>query len=66
MSKIMTYDAAYAELNKILTSIQSDETGLDDLSQKLKKAAELSEYCKTKLRSIEAEIDKINPSDNKV
>jgi exodeoxyribonuclease VII small subunit len=65
MSKIMTYDAAYAELNKILTSIQSDETGLDDLSEKLKKAAELSEYCKTKLRSIEAEIDKINPSDNK-
>lgn len=62
MSKIMTYDAAYAELNKILTAIQSDETGLDDLSEKLKKAAELSEYCKTKLRSIEAEIDKISPS----
>ena len=61
MSKIMTYDAAYAELNKILTAIQSDETGLDDLSEKLKKAAELSEYCKTKLRSIEAEIDKISP-----
>lgn len=62
MSKTMTYDAAYAELNKILTAIQSDETGLDDLSEKLKKAAELSEYCKTKLRSIEAEIDKISPS----
>ena len=59
--KNMTYDAAYAELNKILASIQSDETGLDDLSDKLKKAAELSEYCKTKLRSIEEDIEKISP-----
>jgi exodeoxyribonuclease VII small subunit len=61
MSKKMTYDTAFAELNKILVALQSDETGLDDLSEKLKKAAELAEFCKTKLRSIEDDLEKINP-----
>jgi len=56
MSKKMTYDTAYAELNNILSSLQSDEPGLDDLSEKLKRAAELSEFCKAKLRSIESDI----------
>ena len=59
----MTYDTAYAELNNILISLQSDETGLDDLSEKLKRAAELSEFCKSKLRSIETDIEKISPSE---
>ena len=62
MAKKMTYDSAYAELNDILASIQSDETGLDELSEKLKRAAELSAFCKSKLRSIEEEIEKISPS----
>ncbi len=63
MSKKMTYDTAYAELNNILVSLQSEETGLDDLSEKLKRAAELSEFCKSKLRSIETDIEKISPSE---
>lgn len=63
MSKKMTFDTAYAELNSILVSLQSDETGLDDLSEKLKRAAELSEFCKSKLRSIETDIEKISPSE---
>jgi exodeoxyribonuclease VII small subunit len=64
MSKKMTYDSAFAELNKILTSLQNEETGLDELSDKLKRAAELSEFCKTKLRSIEADIEKISPTES--
>jgi len=63
MSKKMTYDTAYAELNNILISLQSEETGLDDLSEKLKRAAELSEFCKSKLRSIESDIEKVSPSE---
>jgi len=59
----MTYDTAYAELNNILSSLQSDEPGLDDLSEKLKRAAELSEFCKAKLRSIESDIESINPKE---
>lgn len=61
MSKKMTYDTAYAELTKILNELQSDETGLDQLSDMLKRAAELTEFCKSKLRSIEADIEKVNP-----
>ncbi|MBK9735379.1 MAG: exodeoxyribonuclease VII small subunit [Saprospiraceae bacterium] len=63
MSKKMTYDTAYAELNEILTSLQTEDSGLDHLSEKLKKAVELSEFCKTKLRSIESDIEKISPSE---
>jgi exodeoxyribonuclease VII small subunit len=60
MSKKMTYDTAFAELNAILTSLQTEDTGLDNLSEKLKKAKELSEFCKTKLRSIETDIEKLS------
>lgn len=58
--KNMTYDAAYAELNYILSSLQKEDVSLDDLSDKLKRAAELSDFCKTKLRSIEEDIEKIS------
>ena len=64
MSKKMTYNNAYAELNKILTELQSEDTGLDELSDKLKRAIELSEFCKSKLRSIEEDIEKITESAN--
>lgn len=63
MSKKLTYDAAFAELCKILNNLQSDDTGLDQLSDMLKKAAELTEFCKAKLRTIEEDIDKVNPSE---
>jgi exodeoxyribonuclease VII small subunit len=63
MSKKLTYDDAILELNKILNSLQSEETGLDKISILVKRAAELSEYCKTKLREIEEDIEKINPSE---
>ena len=58
--KNMTYDAAYAELNNILSFLQKVDVSLDDLSDKLKRAAELSDFCKTKLRSIEEDIEKIS------
>ena len=60
MSKKMTYDSAYQELNHILTNLQSEDTGLDDLSKKLKRAVELSDFCKKQLRCIEEDIEKIN------
>ncbi|MBK8514980.1 MAG: exodeoxyribonuclease VII small subunit [Saprospiraceae bacterium] len=63
MNKDLTYDSAYSELNEILAALQSEETGLDQLSEKLKRAAELTEFCKTKLRSIEMDIEKISPSE---
>jgi exodeoxyribonuclease VII small subunit len=63
MSKKLTYDTALAELNQILTTLQSDDTGLDQISMLVKRAAELSTFCKTKLREIEEDIEKISPSE---
>ncbi|MBC7884241.1 MAG: exodeoxyribonuclease VII small subunit [Saprospiraceae bacterium] len=60
--EVLTYDAAYSELNDILTYLQTDEVSLDDLSEKLRRASELSEFCKLKLRTIEKEIEKISPA----
>ncbi len=58
MAKKLSYDSAFAELNQILESLQAQETGLDEMSEKLKRAAELSTFCKERLRTIEAEIEK--------
>jgi len=63
MSKKLTYDSAYKELQQILTTIQSDETGLDQLSEMLVRAKELAEFCKSKLREIEEDLNKLNPTE---
>ena len=60
MKKELTYDLAYQELSNILAALQQEETGLDDLSKKLKRAAELTKFCKEKLRDIEVEVDKLS------
>ena len=57
MAKKLNYDNAYEELQSILERLQSEEIGLDTLSQEIKRAAELVTFCKEKLRTIEAEID---------
>ncbi|MFT5164980.1 MAG: exodeoxyribonuclease VII small subunit [Saprospiraceae bacterium] len=52
-----TYEQAMTELQQIVTDLQSEAVGIDELSDKVKKAAELINFCKTKLRSTEADID---------
>jgi exodeoxyribonuclease VII small subunit len=66
MSKKLSYDTAFAELNQILNDLQSDDVSIDALSEKLKKASELTEYCKTRLRAIEEEVEKMSPSEKQV
>ena len=63
MNKKLSYDTAFAELNEILVSLQSEEAGLDDLAEKLNRASELAEFCKAKLRGIESEVEKLNISE---
>lgn len=57
--KNLTYENAYAELQKILSELQQSETSVEELTQKIKKASELISFCKTKLRSTESEIQKL-------
>lgn len=53
----MTYDEALAELKNILRELQEGQNGLEELGAKVKRAAELVQFCKEKLRSIEEEVE---------
>ncbi len=59
MEKTLTYEAAYQELAAIAREIESETVSVDVLADKVKRAAELITYCQTKLRSTEAEVNKI-------
>lgn len=55
MAKI-TYDKAFAELNKILDDIQSEDVSIDQIAVKSKRANELLKFCRDKLRTIESQV----------
>ena len=59
MEKTLTYEAAYQELAAIAREIESESVSVDILAEIVKRAAELITYCQTKLRSTEAEVNKI-------
>ena len=64
MSKKFSYDAAMAELNDIVTAIQSEEVGLDQLSDMIKKAKSLIDQCRTKLREVDKEIEDLTENES--
>lgn len=53
------YTEAFDELNQIVSEIEQGEISVDELSQKVKRAAELIRICKTKLTSTEEDVSKI-------
>lgn len=55
----LTYETAYAELETIMQELQEDRIGVDELTAKVKRAAELIDFCSTMLRSTEQEVGKI-------
>ena len=55
----MTYEKAYEELERIMTDLQEDKISVDDLTVKVKRAAELITFCNTMLRATEDEVTKI-------
>ena len=54
-----SYDKSYNELLSIIENINDGKIGIDQLEDKVKRARELLELCKTKLRTTEKEIEKI-------
>lgn len=61
----LTYEAAYNELQQIVSDIESGEISVDALSEKVKRAAELIAFCKEKLTSTENDVQKILDDLNK-
>ena len=57
--KKSSYSEAFSELQGILEKIESGGLDVDQLTEHVKKAAELIKLCKAKLFETESEIDKI-------
>ncbi|MFP4472162.1 MAG: exodeoxyribonuclease VII small subunit [Bacteroidales bacterium] len=59
MSNKPGYTEAFEELQQIVNEIELGEISVDELSQKVKRAAELIKICKTKLTTTEEDVSSI-------
>ncbi len=59
MKKKHSYAEAFSELQKIVRELEDGEIGVDDLSEKVKRAAELIRICKEKLQHTEEDVQQI-------
>lgn len=55
--KEYTYKSAMNELQEIVLKLESDAVEVDELSSLVKKATELVNFCKEKLRKTEEELN---------
>lgn len=55
----ISYQKAYDELQAIVKEIEDNSVSVDILSEKIKRAMFLIDYCKQKLQKIEIDIDKL-------
>lgn len=53
----MKYETVLHELQSIVASIENEELSIDELTLKTKRANELIQFCKEKLRKVEVEIE---------
>jgi exodeoxyribonuclease VII small subunit len=59
MNEKITYSKAFDELQAIVSEIEEGEISLDDLSEKLNRAAYLIKICKKKLSTTEKDVNEI-------
>lgn len=57
--KEISYTDAMAEIETILAALREENTDVDTLTAKVKRASELIELCKAKLRKTEEEVEKL-------
>ena len=55
----LTYEAAYEELLQIAKEIETESVSVDVLAEKVKRASELVNFCQSKLKATETEVNKI-------
>lgn len=48
-----TYKKSLTELQQIVSDLENETIGVDELSEKVKRAAELIQFCQQKLRGTE-------------
>ncbi|OFZ43990.1 MAG: exodeoxyribonuclease VII small subunit [Bacteroidetes bacterium RIFCSPHIGHO2_02_FULL_44_7] len=59
MSEEINYTKAFEELQQIVSDIEDGEITVDELSAKVKRAAELIKICKQKLSATEGDVQQI-------
>ena len=59
MSDKIGYTEAFEELQQIVSEIEQGEISVDELSEKVKRAALLIKVCKAKLTTTEEDVNKI-------
>lgn len=55
----LKFGAAMQELEGILGRVESEEIDIDELAEELKRAAQLLEVCRTKIRRAEVEVSQV-------
>ena len=59
MNSELNYTSAFKELQQIVSDMEDGEITVDELSVKVKRAAELIKICKEKLSSTEEDVSQI-------
>lgn len=57
--KQIAYSTALTELEEIIAEIETEDINIDTLSERVKRAAFLINFCKTRLRNTEEEVKKV-------
>ncbi len=55
----LSYEKAMSELQEIVNGLESEAIGMDELSAKVKRAADLLQHCKSKLQETQEEVNKV-------
>ncbi|WP_104384674.1 exodeoxyribonuclease VII small subunit [Sphingobacterium sp. HMA12] len=59
MEQKYTYTDAFNELQTIVKEIENGTTNIDELAEKIKRASDLIEVCRTKLTTTEDEVNQL-------
>ena len=51
-----TYESALEELQQVVEALRNEMISIDEITNKVNRAKELINFCKDKLRAVEAEI----------
>lgn len=55
----LTYNDAITELNDIVQQLENDAVSIDELTELVKRASELTTFCREKIFKTEQEVEKI-------
>lgn len=62
--KNIKYQEAVKEIEQILQNLEEEDLDVDQMADKVKRATELIQLCKNKLKNTEEEVNKILETDN--